>query len=159
MINIIVATSKNNQIGSNNQLPWHIPEDLKYFKEKTNGHMVVMGRKTYESIGRPLPNRKNIVLTRDLDFKPDGVTVIHSFEQALIMCTKEENSFIIGGGEIYELFLPFANRLYITMVDQVIDGDTAFPHYTDAFSLTHRFKGSTLAHEGISFEFTIWDRK
>ncbi|WP_069999538.1 dihydrofolate reductase [Cellulosilyticum sp. I15G10I2] len=158
MINIIVATSKNNQIGINNQLPWHIPEDLQYFKEKTKGHMVVMGRKTYESIGRPLPNRKNIVLTRDTTFKPDGVTVLHSFEQALIMCSAEHESYIIGGGEIYELFLPFTNRLYITMVDKVIEGDTPFPSYSDDFTLVQRFKGSTLTSDNCSFEFTVWDR-
>ena len=159
MINIIVATSKNNQIGINNQLPWHIPEDLKYFKEKTDGHMIVMGRKTYESIGRPLPNRKNIVLTRDRHFKPEGVTVIHSFEQALIMCSGEKESYIIGGGEIYQLFLPFTNRLYITLVNKIIEGDTQFPDYKADFKLVQHFKGSTLTSDNSSFEFTVWDRK
>jgi len=159
MINIIVATSKNNKIGINNVLPWNIPEDLKYFKEKTKGHTIVMGRKTYESIGRPLPNRENIVLTRDKSFKADGVKVIYSFEEALIMCSTLHESYIIGGGEIFELFLPFANRLYITMVDMVINGDTAFPGYTDAFKLMQSFPGNTLSSDGSSFKFTVWDRK
>ena len=153
MINIIVATSKNNQ------MPWHIPEDLKYFKEKTKGHMVVMGRKTYESIGHPLPNRKNIVLTRNTTFKPEGVTVLHSFEQALIMCSAEDESYIIGGGEIYDLFLPFANRLYITIVDKDIEGDTEFCDYSDDFKLMERFKGTALTSDNYPFEFTVWDRK
>ncbi len=159
MINMIVATSKNNQIGIDNKLPWHIPEDLSYFKEKTKGHIVVMGRKTYESIGRPLPNRKNVVLTRDKTFKPEGVTVIHSFEEALIMCSVEEESYIIGGAEIYRLFLPYANRLYITIVDKAIQGDAAFPQYTDDFELIQKTKGTTLTEDNHSFDFTIWDRK
>lgn len=159
MINIIVATSKNNKIGINNSLPWHIPEDLKYFKEKTKGHTIVMGRKTYESIGRPLPNRQNIVLTRDRNFKAEGVKVIHSFEEALITSVTQQECYIIGGGEIYDLFLPFANRLYITMVDKIIDGDTSFPEYTDAFKLIQSFPGDTLTSDGYSFKFTTWNRK
>ncbi|MDF2614253.1 MAG: Dihydrofolate reductase [Clostridia bacterium] len=159
MINMIVATSKNNQIGINNSLPWHIPEDLKYFKEKTNGHTIVMGRKTYESIGRPLPNRENIVLTQDRNFIADGASIIHSFEEALITCSTRAESFIIGGGEIYQLFLPYTNRLYITMVDKIIDGDTSFPEYTDAFQLVQSFPGNTLTSDGYTFKFTVWDRK
>lgn len=159
MINIIVATSKNNQIGINNKLPWHISEDLKYFRTTTSGKPVLMGRKTFESIGRPLPNRKNIVLTRDLNFAPEGVSVIHSFDEALTLCKAEEEIFIIGGGEIYSLFLPYADYLYITLVDKVIDGDTDFPVYNDQFEMIESRPGETLTEDGHSFAFTIWKRK
>ncbi len=159
MINIIVATSKNNQIGINNKLPWHISEDLKYFKCTTSGKTILMGRKTFESIGKPLPNRKNIVLTRDMNFKPDGVTVIHSLEEALEICKNEENIFIIGGGEIYSLFLPYADYLYITLVDKVIYGDTDFPSYDTDFELIQSTPGKTLTTDGYSFAFTLWKRK
>ncbi len=159
MINIIVATSKNNQIGINNQLPWHISEDLKYFRKTTSGKTVLMGRKTFESIGRPLPNRKNIVLTRDLNFTAEGVSVIHSLDEALEICKAEENIFIIGGGEIYTLFLPYADYLYITLVDKVIDGDTSFPEYDDQFKMIQSTPGETLTEDGHHFAFTIWKRK
>lgn len=158
MIHLIVATSKNNQIGIDNKLPWHIPEDLKYFKEKTKHHTILMGRKTYESIGRPLPDRTNVVLTRDLTFKADGIVICHTFEEALNLCHTQDETYIIGGGEIYTLFLPFADRLYITAVDKVIQGDTSFPEYKNDFALTSRLKGNTLTSDGCSFEFTIWDR-
>lgn len=159
MINMIVATSKNNQIGINNELPWHISEDLKYFRQTTSGKTVLMGRKTFESIGRPLPNRKNIVLTRDMNFNPEGVTVIHSFDEALALCKAEEDLFIIGGGEIYSLFLPYADYLYITLVDKVIDGDTDFPAYAQQFELIKSTAGQTTTEDGHSFAFTIWKRK
>ncbi|WP_054740018.1 dihydrofolate reductase [Cellulosilyticum ruminicola] len=159
MINIIVATSKNNQIGINNQLPWHISEDLKYFRTITSGKTVLMGRKTFESIGRPLPNRKNIVLTRDSNFAPEGVSVVHSLDEALEICKTEEEIFIIGGGEIYSLFLPYADYLYITLVDKVINGDTDFPVYEDQFEMIQSKLGETLTEDGNSFAFTLWKRK
>lgn len=158
MINIIVATSKNNQIGINNQLPWHISEDLKYFRLTTSGKTVLMGRKTFESIGRPLPNRKNIVLTRDMSFAPEGVSVVHSLEEALEICKAQEEIFIIGGGEIYSLFLPYADYLYITLVDKVINGDTDFPVYEDKFELIKSTPATTLTDDGHSFAFTVWKR-
>lgn len=159
MINMIVATSKNNQIGINNQLPWHISEDLKYFRQTTSGKTVLMGRKTFESIGRPLPNRKNIVLTRDMNFSAEGVTVIHTLEDALELCKLEAEIFIIGGGEIYSLFLPYADYLYITLVDKVINGDTDFPSYEDQFELIKSTPGETMTEDGHSFAFTVWKRK
>lgn len=158
MINIIVAVSKNNQIGMDNKLPWHIPEDLRYFKEKTKGHMVIMGRKTYESIGKPLPNRKNVVLTRDPHFYAEGVTTVHSLEEALALCKSEDECYIAGGGEIYRAFLPFSDKLYITVVDKLIDGDTSFPEYTDSFELISSTPGTTLTADNHSFAFTIWKK-
>lgn len=124
MINIIVAVADNGVIGCQNKLIWHISEDLKRFKRLTTGNTVVMGRKTFESIGRPLPNRKNIVITRDASFTPEGVMVVNSIQDAL---KAGGEIFIIGGGEIYAQTLPLAGRLHLTKVDQSPKGDTYFP--------------------------------
>lgn len=159
MINIIVATSKNNQIGVNNKLPWYIPEDLNYFKTMTDGHVVLMGRKTFESIGKPLPNRTNVVLTRDTSFAHEGVTVVHTLEEALAFCSAQEQVFIIGGGEVYSLFLPYAETLYITKVDKIIDGDVNFPVYEDTFKLVASRPAENLTSDGHSLAFTTWHRK
>jgi dihydrofolate reductase len=123
MINIIVAYDKNLAIGKDNTLVWRQSADLKRFKELTTGHTVVMGRKTYESIGKPLPNRRNIVITRQ-DIKIDGVEIVNSIEDIKNI---KEDIFIIGGGEIYEKFIIFADRLYVTEIDCEIDADTWFP--------------------------------
>lgn len=127
MISIIVAVAANGVIGCDNRLIWHISEDLKRFKRLTSGHPIVMGRKTYESLGRPLPNRTNVVVTRDADLRLDGVTVANSIEQALALFPKEEEIFIIGGGEIYRQTIASADKLYLTLVDQSPQGDTFFP--------------------------------
>lgn len=130
MISIIVARAKNGVIGSQNDLPWYLPDDLKRFKELTTGHVVIMGRKTYESIlkrlGKPLPNRRNIVITRDAAFVADGAEIVHSLDEALEV-TGDQEVFIIGGAQIYELALPRIDRLYITEINAEIDGDVYFP--------------------------------
>lgn len=124
---IIVAISKNNAIGKNNSLLWNIPEDLKHFKNITSGHTILMGRKTFESIGRPLPNRRNIVITRDESYKYEGIEVATSLIKALDNCKYEDEVFIIGGGEIYKQALPFADKLYVTHIEKEYDADTFFP--------------------------------
>lgn len=159
MIKIIAAISKNHQIGKDNKLPWHISEDLQYFKKTTSGKAVLMGRKTFESLGKPLPNRRNIVLTRDTNFKAEGIETIHSMEEALELCKSLEDIFIIGGGQIYTAFLPYADELYLTLVDKVIDGDTDFPAFEDAFECTKSTPGETLTDDGHHFTFTVWTRK
>lgn len=126
MLSIIAAIAKNGVIGNQGKLPWHLPEDLKHFKETTLGHPIVMGRKTFESIGKPLPGRENIVLTRDQTFQGKGVTVIHSLADA-IENHPDEEIFVIGGAEIYQLALPLADKLYLTLIDQEFPGDTYFP--------------------------------
>ena len=108
-------------------MPWHITEDFKHFKAVTTGHSVVMGRKTYDSIGRPLPNRRNIVITRNPELRIEGCEMAASLEGALAMCEGEEEVFIIGGGQIYNQSMPMANKLYITHVDVEVEGDTRFP--------------------------------
>ncbi|MCU7666986.1 dihydrofolate reductase [Bacillus thuringiensis] len=123
---IIVATSKNGVIGVDNQLPWHLPQDLKYFKKQTTGKTVIMGRKTFESIGKPLPNRHNIILTRDQNYKPEGVTIFTDIHELMASLSNNEEHMVMGGGEIYKLFLPFVDKIYHTLIDVELDGDTTF---------------------------------
>ncbi len=127
MISIIVAVAENGVIGSGNQMPWHISEDLRHFKAITTGHPVVMGRKTFESLGRPLPNRTNVVITRNPDYAAEGAVIAGSLEEALAMFPAGEEIFVIGGGEIYRQAMDCADRLYITMIGVPFDGDTCFP--------------------------------
>lgn len=130
MITIIVAIGKNFVIGKDGWMPWNIPEDLRQFKEKTLNHTVVMGRKTFEAIGRPLPKRKNIVVTRDPRWHFDGVETIGDLEAFLQeMQSKEEEIFIAGGAQIYQMALPYADKLIISHIDTEIDGDTFFPKW------------------------------
>ncbi len=126
MISIIAAVAENGVIGDKNQLLWHIAEDLKRFKSITSGHPVVMGRKTYESLGRPLPNRTNIVVTRQ-DIEIEGCRVVHSLEEAITPFPADEEVFIIGGAELYAQTLKLADRLYLTKVHHAYCGDTCFP--------------------------------
>jgi len=126
-LSIIAAIGKNNELGLDNKLPWKLPDDMKRFRELTKGHAVIMGRKTYESIGRPLPDRKNIVITRRADYKADGCTVVGSIEDAIKAAGDDTEPFVIGGSEIYDLAMPFANKLYLTFVDAEPDADVYFP--------------------------------
>ena len=130
---IIVAIANNYAIGKDNQLLWHLPEDLKYFKRVTMGKPIIMGRKTFESIGRPLPGRLNIVVTRQQDWQHDGVKVVHSLEDGIKLADSQafidgvDEIMMIGGAELYKAALPLANKLYLTRVDADIDGDAFFP--------------------------------
>ncbi len=129
ILSIIAAIGKNNELGKKNQLLWSLPADMKHFKETTSGHTVIMGQKTYESIGRPLPNRKNIVLSRKKGFKAEGVEISDSLEKTIAsLKNSKEEVFIIGGGQIYKQSMDFADKLYITHVDMADkDADTFFP--------------------------------
>ena len=126
-ISIIVAMAENRVIGRDNGLPWHLPADLKHFKAITMGKPIIMGRKTWESIGRPLPGRTNIVVTRSPDYTAEGCVVVHSFEQALAAAAQHDEAMVIGGAEFYRQVLPQANTLYLTLVHETIEGDTYFP--------------------------------
>lgn len=130
LISAIVALSENRAIGKNNQLPWHLPADLKHFKQITMGKAILMGRKTYQSIGRALPGRINIILTSDKNFQAENCVIIHSIEQAL-QITQDELC-VIGGAEIYQQMLPYIQRIYMTVVHHVVDGDTYFPELNPA---------------------------
>ena len=128
-VSAIVAVAKNNVIGVNNDIPWYLPADLKYFKRKTLDHHIIMGRKSYESIGRPLPKRTNVIVTRDPFYIASNCLVVHSVEEGLKLAldNNEEEAFIIGGGEIYRLAMPFVDRLYLTEVDLEVEGAVYFP--------------------------------
>ncbi len=126
-ISIIAAVSKNGVIGKNNSLPWKLPSDMKKFKELTIGKPVIMGRKTFESIGKPLAGRINIILTRNSDFNAEGVAIVNSPEEALQMVADQDEIMIIGGESVYGQFLPQASRIYLTRVDSDFDGDSFFP--------------------------------
>ena len=126
-LSILVAHDQQRVIGYKNALPWHIPNDLKHVKQLSTGHTLVMGRKTFESIGKPLPNRKNVVLTRDNNFKPDGVEVIHTIDDIYNL---EGHVFIFGGQTLFEVMIDKVDDMYITIVDGKHQGDTFFPPYT-----------------------------
>jgi len=132
MISLIAAIGKNNELGKGNNLLWKLPADQKFFRETTLGHTVIMGRKTFESLGRPLPNRRNIVITRDVNYKKEGVDIVHSLDKAIDSArnplTENEEIFIIGGAEIYKQSLPLADKLYITHIEaEDKDADSFFP--------------------------------
>ena len=129
IVSLIAAMDRNRLIGNRNRLPWHLPADLAHFKQVTMGKPVIMGRKTYESIGKPLPGRTNIVITRSADFQAEGVQIAHSLKQALEYAAGEDEVMVIGGSSIYELALPEADRLYITYVDHSYQGDAWFPDF------------------------------
>lgn len=159
MISIFVAASTNNVIGIQGTLPWKIPDDLKRFKRLTMGKPIVMGRLTWESIGRPLPGRQNIVITRQADFVADGCEVVASPAAALKAAGDVDEIMIIGGGQIYELFLPKANRVYITRVHTELDGDAFFPVLNDTvWRLTADEAHTACARNEFSFDFRVYER-
>lgn len=144
-ISLVVQISENRVIGKDNDLIWHIPEDLKRFRELTTGHPIIMGRKTYDSIGKPLPNRTNIVITQQEGFEIPGCTVVYSLGEALVKAREIDQSeiFIIGGGQIYEQSIGIADRLYITVVHTQAVGDTYFPEYSQFTKEVGREEGVT----------------
>jgi len=127
MIIIIAAVAENNALGKNNNLLWHLPKDFKRFKEITSGHYIIMGRKTFESFPKPLPNRTHVVISRQKDYLPEGCIVVENLEKAIAVCPKNENLFIIGGGEIYSQSIHLADQLDITRVHHSFDADVYFP--------------------------------
>ncbi len=146
-LTLIAAVANNNVIGKNQDLPWRIPEDWAYFKKVTSGHTILMGRKTFESLGKPLPNRKHLVITRQTDYHvPEGVEVYPSIEKALA-AHPNKDIFIIGGGEIYQQTINRADTLYITHIHQTVDGDTVFPE----INVNHWQETWREDHDGFSF--------
>ena len=152
---IAAIASENRALGLNGRLIYAISEDLKRFKEITSGHPIIMGRKTFESIGMPLPNRRNIVITRDEDYFAEEVVIVHSLEEALGLVQNEDEVFIIGGGEIYKEALEMADKLYLTIVEGSPEADTYFPDYSDfkkiTFEQSHEF-------EGLKYKFLDLER-
>jgi dihydrofolate reductase len=146
MIKAIVAMAENRVIGNAGTIPWHLPEDFKFFKATTMGHAILMGRKTYESIGKPLPGRENIVLSRTMPETP-GITIVHSVEE-IQEPTDGRDLFVIGGEEIYRLLLPRIQELYVTKVPRTIEGDTRFPEFESQFNT-----GTKVLETN---DFTVW---
>ena len=132
IVSLVAAMSENRVIGKDGGLPWRLPRDLQHFKRLTIDHTVIMGRKTFAEVKRPLANRRNVVITRNPEFRPHGVTVVPSLEEALALGATEDEVFVIGGGEIYRLALPRADRIYLTVVHANVEGDTYFPEFEGA---------------------------
>jgi len=127
MIIMIAAVAENNALGKNNELVWHLPNDFKRFKSLTTNHHIIMGRKTFESFPKPLPNRTHVIITRQKNYNPEGCIVVDSMEKAIEVCPKHEDIFIIGGGEIYNLGMDFADSIELTLVHENFEADTFFP--------------------------------
>jgi dihydrofolate reductase len=162
ILSAIVAMAENRIIGKNNQLPWHLPADLKHFKTITTGHPILMGRKTHESIGKPLPNRLNIILTRDPNYQSAGCTVVTSVESALKEAARHDENelFIIGGAEIYKQLLPQIQRLYLTIVHHQLEGDASFPALnTEEWKEISREKHEADDANAFAYSFVTLDRK
>lgn len=161
MLSIIVAVAKNNVIGKDNQLIWHLPEDLKRFKEITSGHTIIMGRKTFESLGRVLPNRKHIILCNDADLNINdkNVTIVDDINRLGEYINKEEENFIIGGATIYKLMLPKVDKLYITKINQEFDGDVYFPEISEEnWKITQRIKGKKDEKNPYDYEYITYEK-
>lgn len=162
MLSIIVAKSKNNIIGKNNSLLWHIPDDFKRFRKLTENHIIIMGRKTFDSLGRVLPNRKHVVLTHNLDFEYDdeNVEIINSIHDLDKYINSKDECFVIGGGLIYNLLLPYTKKLYITEIDQEFEGDTIFPKIDFSnWNEIEREKGPENEKIPYKYEYITYVRK
>jgi dihydrofolate reductase len=159
MISLIVAHDSNRVIGKDNELPWHLPEDLGYFKKMTMGKAMVMGRKTYESIGRPLPGRLSIVVTRNPDYTAEGVVVVNDLKVGIEKAKAyAPEVMIIGGAEIFNMVMEIADRLYITLIKAEFEGDTFFPSYEDEWTLKSTSE-EIISKNGTSFVYQIYDKK
>ncbi len=157
-ISLIVALAKNNIIGLNNTLPWHLPEDLKHFRALTTGHHIIMGRKTYESLGRLLPGRTTVIVTRNRDYKLDGALIAHSLDAAVALCHHDDEVFVIGGAELYQAGIKLANKLYITELDLEVAGDTYFPAY-DLAEWQETSREANTSAQGLLFSYITYIRK
>jgi len=165
IISFIAALSKNRVIGKNNDLPWHLPDDMKYFMQTTKAHYVIMGRKNYDSIPekfRPLPNRTNVVVSRQKSFKAPGCVVVHSLEDGIEQARRgnEQEAFIIGGAEIFKSGFPFSQRLYLTEIAAEVGGDTYFPEWNAAeWTEISRQHHPVDARHAFAFDFVVYERK
>ncbi|MFD6207975.1 dihydrofolate reductase [Peribacillus sp. NPDC060253] len=161
MISLIVAMDQNRVIGKNNQLPWHLPADLQYFKKVTMGHPIVMGRKTFESIGRVLPGRENVIVTRNQDFKAEGCVVLHDILQIKTYAdNSDQEVFVIGGAEIFKEILPVTDRLYITEIHETFEGDTFFPLINEKeWDKTTSIQGTMDDKNRYAHDFIILQKK
>ena len=159
LVTIIVAASENNIIGDNNKLIWHLSKDLIRFKNLTKGHHVIMGRKTFESMPKALPNRTNVIITRNKNYVAENIIVVNSLENALKVCKDDPQPFIIGGGEIYKIGLDYANRIELTRVHQSFEGDTAFPEIDEeVWKEVNKIEMFDIENHDYNFSFITYDK-
>ena len=158
IVTIVVAIAENHAIGKDNKLLWHLPKDLKHFKEITSGGTVIMGRKTYDSVGKPLPNRRNIIITRQ-QIEIAGCEVVNSLQAALDLCRDHKEVFIVGGAEIYKQAMPLTDRIYLTIVHENFEADTYFPEISkDIWKETERTDHEADEKNPLSFSFITLER-
>lgn len=161
-ISLISAVAENGVIGRQNDLPWHLPDDFAYFKRKTSHHPIIMGRKSLEALGKPLPNRTNIVVTRNAQFQVAGVTVVHTLDDAIAeaQTVNKEEIFVIGGAEIYAMALPIATTLYLTEIHKAYDGDAYFPEYDkNEWDEVSRVPHPADERHEVGFDFVEYERR
>ena len=162
MLSIIVAKAKNNIIGNNNELIWHIPEDLKRFKRLTTGHTIIMGRKTFESLGRILPNRHHVILCNDMELNIDdeNVEVLEDISELEKYINSEEENFVIGGATMYKLLMPYCKKMYITEIDRDFEGDVSFPEIDlDKWKVVKREKGPEDDENDFDYEYVDYEER
>lgn len=158
-LSIIVAMARNRTIGVNNTLPWRCPEDLKHFKTLTMGHYMIMGRKTFDSIGKPLPGRTTVVVTRNNDLAIEGCIIAHSLQEAIHNCLGDDEIFIVGGAELYRQAISLTDTLYITEIQQDVEGDAHFPEFDkSAWRETSRVVNSQTAPQALEYHFVTYQR-
>ena len=161
MLSIIVAKGKNNIIGKDNEMVWHLPEDLKHFKNLTIGHTIIMGRRTFESLGKPLPNRKHIIFSQNPDFKvnDENVEVVHSLLQIQDLIEGKQEAFVIGGAMIYNFLMPNVKKMYVTEIEKDFEGDTFFPIIdSEVWKETSREKGIKNEENNLDYYFVTYER-
>ena len=161
MLSIIVAKARNNTIGKDNKLLWYIPDDLKRFEELTTGHVIIMGRKTFESLGKILPNRKHIVFSQNPDFKvnDENVEIVHSMLQLQEYIEDDNENFVIGGAMIYNLLMPYVKKMYVTEIDKDFEGDTFFPRINEnIWKEISRESGKEELNNNLKYEYVVYER-
>ncbi|MHB1678208.1 MAG: dihydrofolate reductase [Sulfuriferula sp.] len=160
IISLIAAVSRDGVIGIRNSLPWHLPADLRYFKKLTLGHTIVMGRKTFESVGRPLPGRTNLIISREAYAAPTGTEVVHSIDSAITFCADQNEVFFIGGGEIFQQIMSLAQRLYLTEIDmEIAQGDAWFPEFDKTVWKETQREAQYDEASQCAFDFVIYERQ
>ena len=160
MITLIAAAGENNELGKDNDLVWHLPDDFKRFKNLTTGHHIIMGRKTFESFPKPLPNRTHLVITRNKEYQKEGAVVVHSLDEALLKAQNDPQPFVIGGGEIYKLAIDTADKIELTRVHGTFEADTYFPEIDlDKWQLISEVKHEKDEKHNYSFSYLTYERK
>jgi dihydrofolate reductase len=159
VITLIVAVADNGVIGRDNALPWHLPDDLKRFKRLTMGKPIVMGRKTFESIGKPLPGRQNIVVTRDTNYRREGVTVVHGVDEAVQAAAGATEIMVIGGADLFRLFLPRATRIHLTRVHAEVTGDVLWTPLDDRWGVVESEPHAADERHSCSMTFEVWEKR